>query len=171
MTPLRDPRFENDRIVVGLILLPLVAALLAFVSFPALYASGRALRLHGGVPTDSLDSAVAFAVWVGAIAAVMTVIGAWPAIWSLKRRGPLTMRRVLVAGALVGNTPFALIVLTVTIVRLVNGEPLTAVGRHWWGIPGAIRIIAFGTFIGVASATAFWMFVQSRSSARGTAAR
>src|SRR5687768_5677863 len=94
---------EERRICLGLIVQPFVSAGLAFVAYPLLERSGRAI--HGGTDLDPLRSAIAMALAASMAAFFVTIVAALPAVvWVLKRY-PLTMRRVVVSGVILGNLP------------------------------------------------------------------
>jgi hypothetical protein len=140
-------------VLAGLAVQPLVAALLAFVTFPLTDYTGR--LAYGGRPVDSVRSAIAFAIGVGIVGLATTVLGALPVLgWALKR-GPLTRRRVIVAGAILGNIPSAVIVSGLAIGQLSSGSTPT-LNALTYGYLGLFRIVAFGSFVGLGSAAVFW---------------
>jgi hypothetical protein len=62
---------------------------------------------------------------------------------------------VLVAGALLGNAPSALIVSGLAIGQLGSGKTPT-LDALTYGYLGLFRSVVFGSFIGIASAAVFW---------------
>ena len=70
---------------------------------------------------------------------------------------PLTLRIVLGLGAILGNLPFAFVVVIVVFVQLSRGNISTEIGQGWYGLPGAVRDIAMGTVTGVISSAVFWV--------------
>ena len=152
------------RVLVGLVMQPLVAAAAAFLLFPALEYTGRAVDYTdrvGGVHHVRYSSGGAASVAFGAaLAAVFVVVfGALPAIGWISRRRPITLAASLIAGAVLGNLPVACILLLAT----VNG----GVGWENWPPPvlGLVRPIAFGTAVGLACGAAFWGIAGIRRTA------
>jgi hypothetical protein len=76
------------------------------------------------------------------VAAALPVV-----VWRM-RRGPPTLRQVLLGGALLGNLPFAVIV---PLAAAAGGS-----GAGWFWPFGAIRALAVGAVFGVAGAAVFW---------------
>jgi len=146
-------RVDELRVLAGFAVQPFVAALVAFITFQLTEFTGR--LLYGQRSFDPLDSATAFAIGVGIVAIGVTVFGALPVLtWKLKH-GPLTRRQVFVSGALLGNLPSALIVCGLVIDQL-RRDASPDLGALTYGLPGLIRVITFGSFIGITSAAVFW---------------
>ena len=141
------------RVLLGLAVQPFVTALLAFSTFPVIDYTGRALYI--GRPSDPFDAAMSFAVGVGLVGLIVTIFGALPSLLWLLKRGPVSRRQVLISGAVLGNIPSALIVLGLAASRLSDGA-MPELSQLTYGPAGAIRAIAFGSFIGMASAAIFW---------------
>jgi hypothetical protein len=139
--------------MVGLAVQPVVAALLAFSTFSIVTLTGRSL--YGGRPADPLDAAMSFAIGVAVVGTLVTVFAATPALLWLQTRGPVTRRQVLACGALLGNLPSVLFVLSLAANR-ANAGALTSLDPLIYGPLGAIRALVFGTFMGLVSATVFW---------------
>jgi hypothetical protein len=157
MSIARSPNLSRAgalRVFLGLAVQPFVNALLAFIIFPIVDYTGRALC--GGRPVDPFDAALSLALGVGIVGVVVTIFGALPALVWLRARRAVTRTRVLIGGAVLGNAPSALIVGGMLVSRLAHGEMPRDVFDLLYGPVGAIRTIAFGTFIGVASAAVFW---------------
>jgi hypothetical protein len=121
--------------------------------------------LFEGRPFDPVDAAVSLAIGVGIIALVVTLVGAVPAVVWMIGRGPLSLRKLLLLGAALGNAPFAIIVVSIIVAHLVSGTLSGDVGRLWYGLAGTVRAIALGLLCGVGSAAVFWAVAI-----RGTAA-
>jgi hypothetical protein len=64
---------------------------------------------------------------------------------------------VLGLGAILGNLPFAFVVVTVVVVQLWRGNISTEIGQFWYGWSGAVRDIATGTVTGLTSSAVFWV--------------
>jgi hypothetical protein len=140
------------RVMLGLVVQPFVAALLGFIVSPLVDYTGA--LLYGGHPADPFDSAVSIAAGIGFAGVLVTAFGALPALAWLLKRGPVTRRQTLISGAVLGNVPFILIVGGLAAGRLSQGAmPDLQIA---YGPAGALRTIAFGSFIGTASAAVFW---------------
>jgi hypothetical protein len=158
-----SPRAEL-RLVAAFVITPPAAAVVMFVIYLGLWYGG-ARTVFEGTPIDPIDSAGALALGVGIIAVVVTIFGAVPSVTWLIRRGPLSLRKLLVLGAALGNAPFAAIVAGILVTHLVKGTPSPYAARLWFGLYGAVRAIALGLVIGMVSATVFWA-VAIRSTER-----
>jgi hypothetical protein len=151
---------DEIRLFAGLAVQPFVGAALAFLSFPLVDYSGRAL--YGGFPADTVDAAISFAFGVSIVALFVTVCGALPIVLYLLKRGPLTLKEVLVGGAALGNAPFILVVAGIVASQVARGTMSSEVGHLWYGLPGAIRSTAISSFIGLGSAAVFWVVAGRR---------
>jgi hypothetical protein len=145
---------------VGLAIQPFVAAGLAFVSFPLVDYTGR--PLYGGFPVDPVASAISFSFGVGLVALVVTVCGVLPTVLYLLKRGPLSLKKVLVGGAALGNAPFILLVAAILVSHFARGTMSPDVGRLWYGFRGAVRATAISSYLGVGSAAVFWLVAGRR---------
>jgi hypothetical protein len=141
------------RLVAAFALQPVVVAALSFVVFPLVDYSGRAL--YEGTPSHPVGAALSFAIGAGLVAFVVTV-GAVPIVSWLLSRGPLSANQVIIGGAVLGNVPFALTVMAIVVTQAVRGTMPSDVGHLWYGVAGAIRAVALGSFLGTASAAVFW---------------
>jgi len=130
---------DEMRIFAGAVVQPLLAAALAFVSFPLIMLDRNGRTLAGGT-TDVVQTATSAAAGVGLVALVVTIVGAIPtAVWLLKRRR-VSLLETLAFGLGFGILPFAFGALT----------------AGTYGIAGVIRGVAFSSLLGVAGAAAFW---------------
>lgn len=145
--------FGELRVLLGLAVQPFVTALLAFAIFPVVEYTGR--LLYGGSPSDSVDAAISFAAGVGIVGLVLTIFGALPSLAWLLKRGPVTRRQALISGALLGNVPGVIIVGALAF-RRVSQSAIPGLSELTYGPAGAVRAIAIGSFLGVASASVFW---------------
>jgi hypothetical protein len=141
------------RLLAGLALAPPTAVLFALGTYHVLWTSGM---LSGGGPIDSTDAAAALAMGVGLIAVVMTGC-ALPLLAWLKGRGPLSLSKVLLLGAALGNAPFAIIVFAIIIGHPIRETLSGDIGRFWYGVPGALERITIGLVSGTASAAVYWL--------------
>jgi hypothetical protein len=149
-----SPRTEL-RMVAAFALMPLAAGVLMAGLCLALWGTGYDI-FEGGRPRDPMPAAVSLGMGAAVIAVVVTVFGAVPAVAWLAGRGPLSLRRLLVLGAALGNAPFAIIVLGVLGTQLAKGTLTRGVGGAWFGTPGAVRAIVVGLILGMSSAALFW---------------
>jgi hypothetical protein len=154
MTGSRHPSQEDEtRVIAALAVQPFVTGFLAFSTFPIIDYTGGAL--YGGRSADLLDAAISFAIGAAFAGFLITWLGAAPAFVWLRRRGPITRTKVFLSGAILGNVPAVLIVLSLAASRSSRGQ-IPDLDALMHGPAGAIRAIAFGSFIGVASAAVFW---------------
>jgi len=133
--------------VIGFFLMPVAAALAAFVVFalPGAFADVRV--------SNPIGMAVGMGLIAGVAAIFVTVFCAVPALVWLRRRGPVSLGHVLGAGAFLGNLPIAATSLLVFREQIAHGTPL----RVTQSPETFIRLIAAGTFVGIASAAVFWL--------------
>lgn len=130
---------------------PLAVAILVFILFPLIDYSGR--PLHGGRPSDPIDAAAAVAFGAAFAAVFVVAFIAAPLFVWLQRRGRVTLRHALVAGAILGNLPGVLIVAAAAITGAGNEPGLAGLT---YGLLGALRAVTIGAIIGTASAAVFW---------------
>jgi hypothetical protein len=121
------------RVLVGLVVQPFVAFAAASVAFPGPVALGAAV-------------ATVFVVIVGALPAI-----AWPS-----RRGPITLGKALISGALLGNLPIVVILL----LAALTGNLRVPESGSGLGVLRMLRSAAFGAFVGMACAFVFWLIVR-----------
>ena len=141
------------RLLAGFAVAPPTAVFLALVTYDALWYSGM---FSGGAPIDSIDAAGSLGMGVGILAVMMTIC-AVPSVAWLDGRGPLSLRKVLLLGAALGNAPFAIIVLGVVVAHPMSETLSGDIGRFWYGFPGAVQRVAMGLTCGIGSAAAFWV--------------
>jgi hypothetical protein len=96
--------------------------------------------------SEPLEATVVYGVLVGISGLLVTAFGAYPALRWLLRRGTVTRRHALISGALLGTVPGAIIVGAFGDSGAREGELTDAL----------LRLIVFGSLIGVASAAVFW---------------
>ena len=146
------------RVLVGLVMQPLVAAAAAFLLFPALEYTGRALenldRPAGLHYSRSSGGAISVAFGAALAAVFVVVFGALPAIGWVTRRRPITLAASLIAGAVLGNLP-GVVILFLT---WLNDAWARDAGRS--GVLGLLRAVAFSSLVGMACGAAFWWIVR-----------
>ena len=150
----------GGRVLLAFFLQPLVVAALVFVLFPLIDYSGR--PLHGGTPIDPMDAAVAVAFGAGFASIFVVAFVAVPVYMWLARRGRVTLRQSLIAGAILGNLPGMLIVVAAALTG-AGAEP--GLSGLTYGLLGALRAIAIGAIVGTGAAAAFWWMSGLRRSA------
>jgi len=104
------------------------------------------------------------ALLVCMLAILVTVVAAVPIVWWLLQRGPLSLKRLLMAGFVLGNIPlgaYLTIVAQAAIYHLVNGT----ISQHLLPLldllTGLLHFISVGSFVGSASALVFWLVAVS----------
>ena len=148
-------REQEMRVFGGLLAQPLVAAVAAFVLFPALEYIAEAAGASGGRALDPLRAAVSVAFGAAIASVFVVVFGALPAIAWVASRRPLTLGISLAAGAVLGNMPAAIIFLLASL-------------NHAWAngnAPGPLallRPIAFGSSVGTVCGAAFWAIAGAK---------
>jgi hypothetical protein len=157
--PWNVSRLAGIRLVAAFAVVPFVAGIVMFITSVGLWYLG-AWVFEGNTPSDLMgaaDIAVGLAWGVAIIGFVVTWGGALPAFLSMSARGPMSLRKVLLLGAALGNLPFPVIVVSILVVQLVNGTLSSDVARLWYGLYGTVRAIALGLLIGTSSAAVFWV--------------
>jgi hypothetical protein len=154
MTEARTLSAEDEKLLMrGLAVQPFVAAAMAFLLFPGIDYTG--ILIHGAPAGEFLEAAFPFSVLVGVAASFVTGLLVYPGLRWLLKRGSLTKTTTLISGAVFGNVPCALIVAALAARHLSRGVTPTLRNTTYSGA-GALRLVVFGTVIGVVSAAAFW---------------
>ena len=136
---------EEMRLCMGFVVLPFVAAVVAFVGFPIL-AFGRDF----GFDPDLTGAAVSVAGGTFMFAVVFTLVCVVPtAIWILKRRA-VPFGEVLLFGLALGNLPVAIAGLAAVVQRMFLSASSPA--NQW----AAIGTVGFASLIGLIGAAVFW---------------
>jgi hypothetical protein len=139
------------RILAGFAATPVATAVIAVGAYDLFWHAGLTAT---GVPVHSLDSAVSLGAGVFILAVPTTGVGALGVIWLSHRRW-LTLGRLLLFGAIVGNLPFAMIVAGVFAMNA--GVASREVAANWHGLFGALTNIAMGVIVGAGGAATFWL--------------
>ena len=145
---------ENGRVFVGLAVQPFILAFVALVTFPVLDYTGR-LFIYGPSATSLWEGAGPMAVVVGFVALGVTILGAVPLLAIQLTQGPVSRDRVLASGLALGNVPTILMLMVVFQQQLRNGGPLD-VAHIAYGPIGLVRVLLFGSILGVIGALVFW---------------
>jgi hypothetical protein len=152
--PRAASRFDAARLFLGFAILPGVDAILAFLVHRIVWSQGP---YEGSRWGDPVDAAIAFAAGVAIVAVIVTVAGAVPTVAWLLNRGHVSLRQIVVAAVALGNAPFAISVAGVVLFYLVGAATSADVGDVlFYGPIGAVRGIAIGSAMGVASGVIFW---------------
>ena len=152
--PNSDTRHSGLRILAGLIIVPPTTVLIALATYERFWHAGL---LPHGAPIHSLDDAVSLGAGVGILATVMTCVGVIPGVVWLKTQGTLSLTRLLMLGAVLGNVPFAVILIGIVVVHMASGTLSTDIGQYWDGWSGAGVRTALGLICGIGSAAVFWV--------------
>jgi hypothetical protein len=135
----------------GFAILPFVAGALAYFGFPLFERS--LMHQIGG---SSSGGAPGFAIATAFVALIVTVVGAVPLVSTMRSRGPISFKRSLVAGIVLGNAPFLIVSMLILIVHLFAGTPKDLTNM-WYGPTGALRTIITSTLLGAALGSVFWV--------------
>src|SRR5262245_60725985 len=101
---MRNGILDSLRLLVGFLLVPPIASIIAVLTYDAMWHLGL---LPAGVPIHTLDSAVSLGFGIFVLAAVTTVGGVVPGVLWLAKQGRLSVRSLVVLGAVLGNVPLA----------------------------------------------------------------
>ena len=146
--------------IAGLVVAPLAATLIALCTYNAFWHAGL---FPQGASLDSLDSAASLGVGVGILAVLTTAAAAVPGVMWLKRRGPLSLGRLMALGAFLGNLPLALIIVGIVVVNAIRGTLSPDVSHYWEGFGGALVRVSLGVISGAGSAAVFWLVAVYRN--------
>lgn len=122
----------------GLLVQPVVAAALAYATFPVLAYTGG--PLYGRTTSDLFGAEIAVAAGAAMLAFPVAFAGALPLFLWLAKRGPISLKLSLLSGIALANA--------VVLPFVVTGTS--------YGVPGAIRAMAFAAMHGAAGALVFW---------------
>ena len=120
-------------VFLGFLVQPVAAALFGFVAFLAVIDDGQSFAPSGSMLSGSVWAARAFGLGTGIVAFFVTPLLALPLFVWMRRRGPITLKKTLIGGAVLGN------VLTVPMLFVLT-----------------IGGVVFGTAVGVFCAAVFW---------------
>ena len=141
----------------------LALALVPFANVPLGAAAFYVLVWSGGWSDglhNPLVNSLLWGVLVAFIAFLITLVGAIPAVFWMRRRGPITLRRTLTAGVLLGNAPLAFgvcWVLILTLTHLAAGTLSEHLSPMADLVIGIFKVTIFGSVLGLASAWLVWM--------------
>jgi hypothetical protein len=146
------------RVLTAFAILPILQALVAFVAFPLVWRLGD----HGASqPVDWGEAAREFAIVTGLLGIFVTVAGAVPVVYWLMRWRRVSLARLLLAGLILGNVPFALYLVVLILPATISHLAMGTLSQHLVPVSallaGALRVILIGSIFGVISAAAFWL--------------
>jgi hypothetical protein len=152
-------RIDRRRLLLAILLLPLFDALLGYTTVPFL--------TRADVRVDAAFNQVStvMAMLGGVLGFFVMITVAAPVAYWLERRGRISVGDFTLAGALVGNAPFAAylcLILAATITHLIAGtlgEHVSPVGDL---LAGGARALLIGTCLGAASGAMFWLIAIRR---------
>jgi hypothetical protein len=141
--------------VLGFAILPPAQMLFGYLVFPFV----SWLMPHGMPMVPDDDSAQRFATLAGFLGVGLTAF-AIPVVFVLRRLGSMSLGALLLAGALIGNIPFAffvVLVIPVTVGHMAAGT----LSQHLLPVSdlvaGTLRAVLIGSAIGAMSAALFWV--------------
>lgn len=143
------------RLVLGFAILPPAQILLGYLVFPFV-----SWLMPQGMPgVADADSTQHFATLAGFLGIGLTAF-AVPVVFVLRRLGVMSLGTLLLAGALIGNIPFAFFVVLIipaTVAHMADGT----LSQHLLPasdlVAGTLRAVMIGSTIGVMSAALFWL--------------
>jgi hypothetical protein len=145
--PVSISPLEERRLLVGLAAVPPTVGALTFLAGPIAFRTGF---------SSVLPASASVSVAVAILATLVTVFCAAPSVFWMAKRRMLSLTRLIMLGAVLGNVPFTVIVLGVAVrygdIRAVVAEISTAS----YGLSGVIERIALGACYGVLAAMLFW---------------
>jgi hypothetical protein len=137
-------------------IVPFVDAAAAYLCFPLVWAMGG----HTGNLINPEGAAFGFAVLSGVLGLLVTGVGAVPIVFSLAKRGPISLPTAFFAGLLLGNVPFGLYVLALVLPATMAHLSAGTMSEHLLPlselVAATIRILLIGSGMGALSAAVFW---------------
>jgi hypothetical protein len=149
---------DEPRLAVALLLQPVVSFALGFLLFPVVDYSSRVTGQ--GRANSVIDGAFAFGFATAIVGGLVAMLGAWPVVVWLMRRGPVARRTVLLGGFIFGNVPAVLaIVAWSAVVLKAHGSGAQSIDLSYAAFVVA-RGATLGSLIGVAGAAVFWLVAR-----------
>lgn len=138
------------RLFLAFLILPFLAALLAFFAFPLFIVGAKEIGA-----SYSSDAAGSFAAGAFLVAIFVTLVAVPIVLFRLDKK-PITFGDALVAGVALGNAPFLVVIVLALIVQAFTATP-TSHANMWYGAAGAVRTITLSTLMGAALGSVFWV--------------
>ena len=145
---MRETAVLTLRLLAGLAAAPVAAAAISVGLLDIFWHAGL---MPDGAPPHSLDAVVAVSFGVIILAVTMTG-AAMPFVLLLNKRGWLTLGKLLLLGAVLGNLPF----IAITGLVIATGSE-TALTASWFSLSGILVRIAMGVVAGAGGAATFWL--------------
>jgi len=145
---IRETAILTLRLLAGLAAAPVAAAAISVALLDGFWHAGL---MPDGAPPHSLDSVIAVGLGVMILAVMMTG-AAMPFVLWLNKRGWLTLGKLVVLGAVIGNLPFV----AITSIVMVAGLD-TALKVSWFSLSGVLVRVMMGVVAGAGGAGTFWL--------------
>ena len=156
---MRDTELLNVttfRLWAAFAIIPFVDAAAAYLYFPLMWATSG----HAGHLINPEGAAVGFAVLSGVLGVLVTAVGAVPIVFSLAKRGPISLPTACFAGLLLGNAPFGAYVLALILPATMAHLSAGTMSEHLLPLSelaaGTSRILLLGSGMGALSGAVFW---------------
>jgi hypothetical protein len=150
------PVSAQTRIAVGLVALPLVAAVAALLLFPLVYYQRyyAPSPFRGYAHTQGLPVVVRIAIAVAFASVPLSAVGGALAIGVRVFRGRVTLPQILVIGVLVGQVPFVFFGALQQLAYMRRGAGVSI--AH--AFPDVLSVpFMFASMLGLTCAAAFWL--------------
>jgi hypothetical protein len=150
------------RLLAAMFVIPLFDAGLGYASFPVVWWLGN----HGGFrPIDPQQAAFAFGIVNGVLGLLVMLAAALPVTFWLVRQGHTSVGTFALAGALIGNLPFAAylyLVVVLTFMHLAAGTLAQHLASPAALLVSGLRGILIGSATGALSGIMFWLIAVRR---------
>jgi hypothetical protein len=158
-----ESKIRRWRLVAAVVAIPLFDALLGYLAFPIVWWLGD----HGAFRPVSLEqAALDFGTLAGALGLLVMIAAGLPVTYWLLRQGQTSIQRLAVAGAVLGNLPFAVylcFVLLFTLLHLFMGTLAEHLSPTAELLAGGLRAVFIGSVMGAASGVMFWLIAGLHS--------
>jgi hypothetical protein len=135
-------------------LLPVVDSFAAFWIHRLLWPDGP---FAGSQWHDPVDAAISFAAGVAIVSVVMTAAGALPAVAWLAGRKQLSLKPIVLAAIVLGNTPYGVVAIGTVLFYVLGMTTLADLRYVLLDAPvGALRAVLVGSTVGALSGLVFW---------------
>jgi hypothetical protein len=150
--------FNRWRLLAALVVLPIFDACLG-------YAIGSTIwRPPGYSASGNANMGIALAGIAGFWGLLVTITAVLPVVFWLAKRGPLTLERLVLTGAALGNLPLA-VVAAFTVAFALGHLAAGTLSEHLSPplelLVATFRILLLGSFMGAASGALFWLVALS----------
>lgn len=152
---LKVKTLSKIRMCLAFLLAPAIAGILTF-----LIVIGQSYGRLNVFPTDPdlvVDGAIALAAGVTLVAFFAMFGAAVPIVAAIAKRGPLSLKQVVLVGVAIGQASVMAIAAGILILQTITGHLSSDVAKLWYGLYGAVRASVLGMAIGGATAAACWV--------------